>query len=893
MLAVERLLTTVESGPTMLLLEGEAGIGKTTIWREAVGSAKERGWTVLKCRPAQSEAKLSFSGLADLLASVPERAFTELVASQRQAIEVALLRVEPSGRAPDRRLVATALLALLRGLAKEGKLLLAVDDVQWLDHPSAASLEYVFRRLDDEPIAAVLAARPGVDRSALAAAFPDERVQRLVLQPLSVAVLHRIVAERVGVGLARPTLVRVSHAAGGNPFYAIEIARLLARDGVPPHGGVLPLPDDLRALVAGRIRALPVATRAALLLAAAATRPSLGFVDASALAPAEEGGLIQIAADGRIEFAHPLFASAVYGAAPLARRREAHLVLANAVGDPEEQARHLALGSEAPDEQTAAVVEAAARGALARGAPDAAAELTELAVRLTPAGTAEAEIRKVVLAEQLQLAGDFGRATRLLEELRAEVPPGDLRARILLVLSELAFRREGESVATCLAHEAADCARDPRVRARSLAMLSNWAGTHDLQLAADAARRSLELVDGLDVDSGLVAFALANRVRADFFLGKGLDRDAAQRALELEAAAPPSAVDDRLVYRLGQWLRYSDDLAGARRQLAEAEQAAVDEGDESSLFNILLNRVLVEIWSGEWALAGEIAARLTETGDQLGIDAGRVWQAYLDAHLGRLADVADAAASADRGEPIVDMLYLRSLGLVELSAGEFALADAHLARALEITDATGLREPAVWRIEGEAIEAAIAVGALDRAEALVVAFEHQAVRSRIPWSLAVSLRGRGILLAAQGDLDGAAELLERALVAHERSPVPFERARTLLAVGRVRRRLKQKRLAHQALSGALECFDELGSTLWAERAREDLRRVTTRRAPEGLNPTEHEIARLAAEGLTNKAIADRVFVSQKTVEANLARAYRKLGITSRAQLGRELANLTP
>jgi DNA-binding NarL/FixJ family response regulator len=149
------------------------------------------------------------------------------------------------------------------------------------------------------------------------------------------------------------------------------------------------------------------------------------------------------------------------------------------------------------------------------------------------------------------------------------------------------------------------------------------------------------------------------------------------------------------------------------------------------------------------------------------------------------------------------------------------------------------------------------------------------------------------LLAAQGDLDSAAELLERALVAHERSPVPFERARTLLALGRVRRRLKQKRLAQQALSAALECFEELGSTLWAERARENLRRVTTRRAPEGLNPTEHEIARLAAEGLTNKAIADRVFVSQKTVEANLARAYRKLGITSRAQLERALANLSP
>jgi DNA-binding CsgD family transcriptional regulator len=424
-------------------------------------------------------------------------------------------------------------------------------------------------------------------------------------------------------------------------------------------------------------------------------------------------------------------------------------------------------------------------------------------------------------------------------------------------------------------------------------MLSNWAGTHDLQRAAGAARAALALLDGVDVDPGLLAFALANRVRADLFLGTGLATQAADRALALEVAAPPAAVDNRLVYRLGQWLRYTDDLAGARRQLEEADQAAVDEGDESSLVNILLNRVLVETWGGDWRAASELAARLSETGEQLGVDAGRIWQAYLDAHLGRLAAVKEAAARADRSEPVVDMIYLRSLGLVELSAGEIAAADEHLGRALEILDSSGIREPAIWRIEGEAIEAAIAAGRLDRAEALIGELERRAARAGIPWSLAVSRRGRGLLRAAQGDLDGAAGVLEEALVEHERSPLPFERARTLLALGRVRRRQKKRRLAQEALAGALRVFEDLGSLLWAERAREDLTRVTARRAPAGLTPTEREIARLAAEGMTNRAIADRVFVTPKTVEANLARAYRKLGITSRAQLARALADVAP
>ena len=215
-------------------------------------------------------------------------------------------------------------------------------------------------------------------------------------------------------------------------------------------------------------------------------------------------------------------------------------------------------------------------------------------------------------------------------------------------------------------------------------------------------------------------------------------------------------------------------------------------------------------------------------------------------------------------------------------------ADRHLSEALAELDLVDFREPAIWRVDGDAIEAAVAVGDLDRAERLVVRFEERAARSRIPWSLAVSARCRGLLLAAQGDLDAAAEALQRALVEHERSPVPFERARTLLVQGQVFRRLKKKREARTALEGSLTILRDLGAEAWVARAEVELRRVAVRRAPDDLSATELRIAHLAAAGLTNRAIAAEVFVTQKTVEANLARAYRKLGIRSRAQLARAL-----
>jgi DNA-binding CsgD family transcriptional regulator len=888
--AVQEYLAGEPAGRTLAIV-GEPGIGKTTVWSEAVARARGREATVLVARPSESEAKLAFAGLADLLAGVPEARLAALPAPQRGALEVALLRM-PARRPPERRLVGTALLSLLRELARTpGGVALAVDDLQWLDAPSAAAIGFALRRLGPEPVRALLAVRSGeAERSLVAELQHDERLVRVELGPLSVAALHRILSRELGRTFPRPTLVRIGQLSDGNALYALEIARRLQRaDG---HDlAELPVPESLQTLVAARVRALPAGTRAALLRAAALARPDLRLVDAAALAPAEEAGLVRIATGDRVEFAHPLFASAVYSSTPLARRREAHRELAAAVADPDEIVRHLALACDEPDAEVAEALREAARRARARGAPETAAELAQLALRLLPEDDEARDELRLGVAGYLSLAGDFQRARRLLEELRADLEPGDLLARATLTLAEIDYWRRGESAALALGEEALAVARDPLVQARCHVAIAMDAGTIDLAKAAAAARSALELLGSRpDAEPGLVSAALGARVRADLFLGEGFDVGAAERALALEGDTAAGAVDTRAEFKLGQWLRYVDDFDGARARLAAAERAAVEEGDESSLANILLNRVALETWAGNWSEAAELTGRMNDAFEQLGTDPSGIgpWLVFADAHAGRLEPVQAVAARGRPREPIIAAILDRCLGLAELAAGDHEAADRDLSAALAELDRVGFREPAVWRVDGDAIEAAVGVGDPARAEALVSRFEERAARSRIPWSLAVSARCRGLVLAARGELEDAADALGRALAEHEHCPVPFERGRTLLVQGQVLRRLKRKREARGALEEALAIFRRLGAEVWERRAEGELARVAVRRAPDELSATELRIATLAAAGLTNKAIAAEVFVTQKAVEANLARAYRKLGIRSRAQLARAL-----
>src|SRR3954469_6573304 len=386
-LAVARAVVDgLTGGPQALLIEGDAGIGKTAVWRAALGLAGR----ALVCVADEADARLSFSGLADLLDEVADAVLPALPPPQREALEVALVRrVSASGRPPDPMAAGAAVRAVLEELAREGPLVIAVNDAQWLDPATARVLAFALRRLHGRPVgvlATVRAPLTAADPLGLERAF-GERLRRVRLGGLGMAPLGTILEARQGRPYSRPPLRRIAQASGGNPLYALEIARALGPSPALAPGAPLPVPDSLAELLAGRVAAVAPAARGALLAAAALSHPRVALVERAAsaegLLAAEDAGLVRVAGD-RVRFVHPLYASAIYAAAARGRRRELHGRLAELVEDSEERVRHLALATVGRDETVAAALEDAAAGARARGAWDAAGELLEQASALTP-----------------------------------------------------------------------------------------------------------------------------------------------------------------------------------------------------------------------------------------------------------------------------------------------------------------------------------------------------------------------------------------------------------------------------------------------------------------------------------------------------------------------------
>jgi hypothetical protein len=402
-------------GGGTFVLEGEAGIGKTTLWRAALESAAGRRLMPLTSSPGAAETRLTFVGLADFLGEVDDDVFDLLPPPQRHALDVALLRAEADTAAPDQRAVSTAFLSVLRALAERGPLLVAVDDAQWLDAPSWRVLRFARRRLERDRVKFLAAVR--LERSAPAPEL--DGAERLRIGPLNVAALHDVLHTELGVRFPRPAVVKLAQVSSGNPFFAVELGRAIHERGESPlGGGPLPVPEDLRELVERRLSKLPVAARGALLHASALARPTVEIVEREALTPAEDARFVQIDSTGQIRFTHPLFATGVYGSATPAERREVHAALARRVGPGEERARHLALAAEAEDERVATALLEAARQARDRGAPDAAIELTELACRLTPPAEAVAvQARRLELGRVLAEVGDPQQARAVLSEL--------------------------------------------------------------------------------------------------------------------------------------------------------------------------------------------------------------------------------------------------------------------------------------------------------------------------------------------------------------------------------------------------------------------------------------------------------------------------------------------
>ncbi len=909
--AIDPFLDGLSGAAGALVFEGGPGIGKTTVWRHAVRRVAARGFTVLVCRPVEPEAKLAFASLADLFDPVADAVLPHLPEPQRRAFEVALVRATPEGAPPSPRAVATAALSALRWSSDARPVVLAIDDQQWLDRASAAALAFALRRIGERRVGVITTARDEPDGQrdplGLGAAFGD-RLLRRRLGPLSASALHHVIREHLGQVLPRPTLRRITDTSGGNPFFALELARTLA-DGHarPGPGEPMFVPDTLASLTARRLERLPSPALEVLQLAAATVAPTIALLrraagtDAAddALAQAERARIVELH-DGRVAFTHPLLAAAVESSASPVARRAVHARLASLVTDPEQHARHLALAAASPDEGVARALDAAATLARRRGSPDTAAELQERAARLTPADDGPARrLRRVQAAEHAFHAGDFASARTWSEAVLADGATGHERAPALHVLGRI--RGQEDAFADAITHleDALAHCEDPTARVAirlDLAYMTYNGG--DVHRALEVNRTTAIEAERLG-DAGLLASALAIQVIGRFMAGlgsRGADMDRAlaleDRTRECQMMLRPSAIAGLLAV-------YEARIADAETLLRDVCERAQAQGEESGIPFLLFNRSRLAWLRGELETAVALAEDALLLAGQVGSDRlrtlalvhrSRAHAARGDVEAAR-ADLAEARELITRtgNMPAIPWL-LASEGLLALALGDAGAAAEALAPLVALIEANGVREPMQAYFLPDAIEALIRLGEIDRAAALLDAFQERAIALERPWAVANALRCRSLLAATRGDLDAALAAADQAVARSEPLGMPIDLGRAFLVLGQVRRRRGERRLARESLERGRDLFAASGARPWVDRADEELGRIPIRRAAgDDLTPTEARVATLAAEGKTNREVAKALFMSPKTVEANLSRVYGKLGIRSRAELGARMA----
>lgn len=907
--AVVEFVSALNDLPGVLIVEGDPGIGKTTIWSAGLSAAHERSFTVLEARPTQVETELAFAALGDLLGNVLPRVLPQIPNAQRQALEIALLLEPGEGAGPDQRaVVAVAFLNSLRALAAEGPVLIAIDDVQWLDKASAATIEFAARRLRSEPAGFLLARRRESGVRGGLNLDPILRQKRIEVGPLSLGATHAVLHAHHRAVLSRPVLRRLYELSGGNPFYALELGEALARHhGRLEPGKPLPMPDDLRDLLAERLAMLPRKTQDALTVAAAASKPTTGLIatvlsgDAyDRLEPAIKAHVVDIN-DQRLRFTHPLLAAAAYERASLSRRRELHRTLALLVPDLEERAHHLALTAEGPDREIAQSLEQASLRAAGRGAQDAAADLCARAQMFTPADDANA-IRRLNLrkAEYALQSGDTPRARAILEKLLRTIPPGRQRAEVLTNLARVHFnglnwRKSVDLLEQALLEAEDDLALRAQIEIH-LAINLDLLRTN-VPKTLHHARAAVALAERLG-DEALLGEALMLQAKSELLLGHGWPDQLVARALEFEAATHSLSADRWLHDYLASMRGWTDDLDGAIAALKNVQKIALEQGDEVSLNWALARAIELKCYAGFWTEA----LRDIEHGSEIAAQAGQRANdaiflgltALVEAHLGRPTEARAAGERAlqlaqQTGAAMGRRTALAGLGFLELSLDGPREAHHYLEPLIAETQAAGIGEPGAMRFLPDAIEALIGMDRLGEAETLLDFLDQRARATGRSSALAAAGRCRGLLAAARGDLAASRAALQEALVEHERVPLSFERARTLVALGVTQRRMKQKRSAREALKEALAAFEKLDARLWIEKTRNELSRIGGRTSYESeLTPTEQRVARLVAAGRSNKEVAAELFVTPKTIDVNLSRIYAKLGIHSRTELARRL-----
>jgi DNA-binding CsgD family transcriptional regulator/tetratricopeptide (TPR) repeat protein len=874
-----------------LVLIGEAGMGKTTLWQEALGTARTEEARVLAARASEAELQLPFVALADLLEDVDLAEVPDVPAPQRRALEVALFGAEPEGTELSLR-VATAFTSVLRGLAARQRLVVAVDDVPWLDRASAEALAFAVRRLAGSDVRFLLARRPGA-ATALEAAFNPPGAESLTVGPLSLGAIRALLAQRLDLTLPRRVLRRVYESTGGNPLFTLELGRLLRERGTPEIGAELPIPDFVEDVFGPRLASLPKPVQRSVL--AVALSPTLSrlqlaaVVDPLAIEDGVRDGALVL--DGaRVRVLHPLLAAAARKHSTAAERRDLHLALASATDDATLRVQHLALASASVDKELAGTVAAAAAEALARGATHEAVEVAEQALRLTPPGDDQYEMRLLNLARYLVIAGEVSRATELLEDKAEGFAAGRARARAYLVLAECT-----ESVAEALGlldRALAEIDGDPELQAQALAEKAIiYAATafRSLDEAEALATEALEVARSVEPERwALCALAWVRLVR-----GRPVDD------LQEQAASVPqsSSLYETSIERVaGTRLVCRGEFEEARSLFERLRALAEERGEARSGWMMYHGLTEIELRAGNAAAAAELMAVSQEWSaleEERGIEPPRM--AILEAIRGRgdeaerwaVETISKVGPTGTRRE---EMEGWRARGIVALLRHEPLQAAEALRPIWEHTVQEGIDELGVWPMAPDLVEALVGLGELDEALMVTERLERLAREQEHPWGLAGAKRCRATISLATAYDAGAAALLAEAADAYGERGLRFDQARSLLFLGRAQRRYRKWAAARRSLEEAAELFEALGSDGWAEQTRAELERTGARRpvTKGGLTPTEERVARLAAAGLSNKEIAAELVVTVYTVEKHLSHVYAKLGVRSRGQLARAI-----
>ena len=909
------------AAPAAFVVAGEAGAGKTTLWRAAVTAAAGDGTRVLRSEPSAIEADAPFAVLADLLAAELPGVAADIPPKSCEALEVALL-LRPAGpAAPAAHQIGYAVLAALGSLIRTEPVLLAVDDAHWLDAGSLEALGFALRRLTQGPLSLLIAARteapadprtvgtPAPSRDWRGLLTTIAQPSEVVLAPLDAAQVQRLLPTTATAAQAQ----LVAAQSRGNPFWALELWPDIAAAPPAPSGDAARVSPRL---VAGRFqRSLPPPAIAALAVVAAAERIGddealavmrlEGIADpAAALEAAIRAGAV-IKSGGRLSPAHPLIGVAAVEAVPPVRRAALYRRVAGASAGLERRAQFTALAAAAigamPDPHVADALEQAAEAASGRAATATAGKFAAQAVTFTQECDAEALVRRRIRAgELLFLASDITGARAQLEALDLDsLATGDLE-RVLPLLADIVDYVGEHDAAAALITQAIEAAGDDhRRRALVLSLASDFSyGVQGRRReSAVEAIRCAEAA-GPAADRSLHR-ALVNLAGEKTIAGEGVDAGLLEQAEHIELRVPGVQLHDIADRHRGTRYLNTENLDAARPALLRCIARGRKSGENLALAVFLSYLARTEQLAGDFAKATTIMAEvgaLEAAYDLPPCSSALVPQCELliaAGDTGEALRLAEDHFPDDEGRPLTMRFKGACLrGEASWWAGDITAAIRHLELAARYADELGWRDPGVRaQVDHLLGEAYLAIGRTAEAAGISAWLREFGTRMDRPVQTGNACRIDALAAAAEGDLAAAVLCARAAVTAHEQSRLRLDAARSLLVLGRIERRSRNRPASRAALQRSWDLALAIGHSPLLAQVADDLGRATTGRphaAGTGLTGAEQRVAERIAKGATSREAAAELFVSPRTVETHIASIYRKLGVQSRLELRRAL-----